>query len=178
MDIGSRESWFRRTIRHSRPLVGPGGTTDRSSGRALPMSNRVFSGKPYPYSEAGWHQGEHYSPQRPSPVSPAALWSEAACCLGISSYALVIVRHPVRVAESLRHRWQDEASRPAAVVQDDRSHLLWFRYLLEAEQHSQDMLRAWLTYEDLLQAPVHGLWRSLDTLGLPPPRRSAKWRLS
>jgi len=94
------------------------------------------------------------------------LWSEAARCLGISSYALVIVRHPLRVVESLRRRWQDEASRPAAMVQDDRAILLWLGYLLEAEQHSQDMPRAWLTYEGLLHAPVHGLRQSLDTLGI------------
>ncbi|WP_089728546.1 glycosyltransferase family protein [Candidatus Thiosymbion oneisti] len=98
------------------------------------------------------------------------LWSEAAHRLGISSYALVTVRHPLKVAESLRRRWQDEASRPAAVVQGDRSILLWLRYLLEAEQHSQAMPRAWLTYEDLLHAPVHGLRRGLDTLGISPPR--------
>ncbi|WP_133510874.1 glycosyltransferase family protein [Candidatus Thiosymbion oneisti] len=98
------------------------------------------------------------------------LWSEATRRLGISSYALVIARHPLKVAESLRRRWQDEASRPAAVVQGDRSILLWLGYLLEAEQHSQDMPRAWLTYEGLLHAPVHGLRRSLDTLGISPPR--------
>ena len=98
------------------------------------------------------------------------LWSEAARCLGISSYALVIVRHPLRVVESLRRRWQDEASRPAAMVQDDRAILLWLGYLLEAEQHSQDMPRAWLTYEGLLHAPEHRLRQSLDTLGISPPR--------
>lgn len=70
------------------------------------------------------------------------LWREVAARVHARAGAVLMVRHPSEVATSLQRR--DGLSR-------SRAHLLWIRYLLDAERATRGMPRAFVSYEALLE---------------------------
>jgi len=88
------------------------------------------------------------------------LWLSALDELDIPVRAILVLRHPAEVADSLAKR---NGFLP------DKSGMLWLRYMLEAERYSRSFARITLRYEDLLCD-----WRSQSeriarTLGLAWP---------
>nr|WP_246121003.1 glycosyltransferase [Luteimonas granuli] len=70
------------------------------------------------------------------------LWLDAARSADTRPGALLMVRHPDEVAASLQRR--DGLSRP-------RAHLLWLRYMLEAERATRGVPRVFVAYEAVLR---------------------------
>ena len=94
------------------------------------------------------------------------LWADVAADVGVGAAAVVMVRHPDEVAASLHRR--DGMSTL-------RGHLLWIRYLLEAERGSRGLPRVFVAYEDLLSDWRGQIARISQALGVPlsPPAESA-----
>ena len=101
---------------------------------------------------------------RTSRVVP--LWRDVARAVGAEVGAMLMLRHPVEVAASLRRR--DGLS-------SARSHLLWITYVLDAERGSRGTRRAFVSYEALLadwrgemarlrQGPIGGMVPALDPM--------------
>ena len=76
-------------------------------------------------------------------------WTENLAAASIEAVAVLVFRHPCEVAMSLHSR--DGLVR-------DHAHLLWLRYLLDAERHTRAVVRQVVGYQDLLSN-----WR--DVLG-------------
>ncbi|MGV8921324.1 MAG: glycosyltransferase [Pseudomonas sp.] len=77
---------------------------------------------------------------RSSRIAP--LWRDVSQATGVRLVAVVMVRHPLEVAESLRRR--DNFS----VV---RANLLWMRYILDAERDTRGWPRLFIAYDHLLK---------------------------
>jgi hypothetical protein len=70
------------------------------------------------------------------------LWREALDQTGVEKAAIIVLRHPSEVAESLGVR--DGLSR-------EHVNLLWARHLLDAERTTRDMPRCVVSYDSLLE---------------------------
>ncbi|MGH8075357.1 MAG: hypothetical protein ACREO4_15000 [Lysobacter sp.] len=92
---------------------------------------------------------------RSSRVLP--LWREVAEQAGARVAPVIMVRHPDEVAASLHRR--DGLSR-------SRAHLLWARYLLDAERASRGSARVFVAYEALLRDWQGEIKRLDATFGL------------
>lgn len=93
------------------------------------------------------------------------LWRDVLARAGVRAQVVIPVRHPLAVAGSL-------ARRDAFPV--EKSVLLWTLYMLAAEAGSQDLPRAFVSYDNLLTD-----WRAevaaMETaLGAPLPRLSER----
>ena len=69
------------------------------------------------------------------------LWTSLLAELQVNGKAVLCLRHPLEVAESLVRR--DKLDRTLALM-------LWFLHVLESERYSRDMSRSVLIYDDLL----------------------------
>jgi hypothetical protein len=83
--------------------------------------------------------------------------------LGFACYALLPVRNPLEVAQSLKRR--DKFSLPKSIS-------LWLRHVLDAEHRSRGMPRRFLTYEGLLSDWRSQIDRATATMGVIWPKRS------
>lgn len=84
------------------------------------------------------------------------LWLEAATGRGLETRCLLVLRHPVEVAASLRAR--DGMGEEAAAI-------LWLRYVLESLHASAARPRALLTYDALMRDPQAALGDVCARLG-------------
>jgi hypothetical protein len=84
-------------------------------------------------------------------------WKEHLAAAGIEAVAVLLFRHPSEVAMSLQAR--DQLGR-------EHAHLLWLRYLLDADQHTRTLPRLVVGYEDLLSNWRDVLRRLASDLGL------------
>jgi hypothetical protein len=91
-------------------------------------------------------------------------WRAAIAAFGARPLAVVMVRHPLDVMDSLRRHfgWAPTTS-----------YLLWLRYMLDAESASRDMPRAIVTFDRLLSDWCGTILRLQTELGVRWPRRSA-----
>lgn len=85
------------------------------------------------------------------------LWLEVAASVHARPGAVLMIRHPNEVAASLQRR--DGLSR-------SRAHLLWIRYLLDAERATRGTPRAFVSYEALLEDWRGEIGRIGSALGL------------
>jgi hypothetical protein len=91
-------------------------------------------------------------------------WRAAVAAFGARALAVVMVRHPLKVIDSLSRRYE---CAPAT------SCLLWLRYMLDAEHASRDLPRTIVTYDALLSDWPDTISRLQTGLALHWPRRSA-----
>lgn len=91
-------------------------------------------------------------------------WSEVLREFGAEVNCVLVLRHPLEVAASLRER--DGFGRP-------RSLALWLRHTLDAERMTRKMPRVFLSYESLLEDWRGTVATVADRLALSWPRRSA-----
>lgn len=89
------------------------------------------------------------------------LWKRVLAERGVRAVALLVARHPVQVAASIRSRngWAEAVGA-----------LLWMRNMFEAERSTRDLPRAVVTYDRLLADPIATLWQAAERMGvaLPP----------
>ena len=99
------------------------------------------------------------------------VWLKAAQNIGADTKILVIVRHPMEVADSLLKRLENRAFAPAAIVCKKKALLLWLRYVLEAEFFTRNTSRAFLTYDALLKSEpdLFVKIKKLLQIGIPEP---------
>jgi len=86
------------------------------------------------------------------------LWNDLFLRHQVEASALLVVRHPLAVAQSLKLRDQ---------LPVDRSLLLWLSHTLEAERYSRLLSRRVVVYELLLQDPQACLQQAWELAGLP-----------
>jgi hypothetical protein len=91
-------------------------------------------------------------------------WRAAIAAFGARALAVVMVRHPLDVMDSLRRHYG---------CAPPTSYLLWLRYVLDAENASRDMPRAIVTCDRLLSDWSGTILRLQTELGVRWPRRSA-----
>jgi predicted O-methyltransferase YrrM len=89
------------------------------------------------------------------------LWNALIHKHRLQAFVLLVVRHPMAVAKSLKRR---------DGLPLNRSLLLWLAHTLEAERHSRKLKRQVVVYELLLQDPLTTLKRSLRLAGLEQPK--------
>lgn len=77
-------------------------------------------------------------------------WRQVLCELGIEQTAVLMMRDPLEVAQSLATRCHTPEFRPAAIPDTSRALLLWLRYVLDAERHSRGMSRVAIDYFQLV----------------------------
>ena len=77
-------------------------------------------------------------------------WRDCLARLKVDAGAVIILREPREVAQSLQARVLSPESRPAGILSVAKAHWLWLRYVLEAESGSRGLPRCALTYEMLL----------------------------
>lgn len=82
-------------------------------------------------------------------------WQQTLEKCNLTPYYPIIVRHPLEVAASL-------AKRDRFSVQ--KSVLLWMKHMLEAEFHTRNQPRCFLSFEQLLRQPVESLSRLASAL--------------
>lgn len=94
----------------------------------------------------------------------APLWLRATANLGIKATALIVVREPREVAESLRSRdgWLH-----------GHSYVMWVQHLLEAEAATRSIRRTLVTYESLMRDWRSCMLGAADQLGIKWPADSA-----
>lgn len=80
-----------------------------------------------------------------------------------------ILRHPQEVFRSLAARARREETRPAAITVPEKAHLLWLRYVLEAEYQTRGCRRSVITYDGLLADWATTLERVMAEMGLSFP---------
>ncbi|MET1023587.1 MAG: glycosyltransferase [Pseudoxanthomonas sp.] len=91
------------------------------------------------------------------------LWRRVLADLGMHCRPVLMVRPPQEVAASLVAR--QAAAVPWQSWTDDRAGLLWLRYMLAAERHTRGDIRAFCSYDGLLndwQAVARRLAEQLD----------------
>ncbi len=91
------------------------------------------------------------------------LWSQALTHEGYRPVYVIMTRHPVEVADSLKKR--DGFTR-------NQSLILWAKYMLAAELGTRDFPRLFVRYDDLLTNPEDVLDRVESSLNVVLPRRS------
>ncbi|HEY1977143.1 MAG TPA: glycosyltransferase [Candidatus Baltobacteraceae bacterium] len=84
---------------------------------------------------------------------------------GIAPSCILIARHPLEVAASLRDRDGFHWS---------KSLLLWLRHVLEAELHSRDLPRVFVTYDQLMSDWRDVLHKVGERLDISWPRRQSE----
>ena len=82
----------------------------------------------------------------------------------INTYTIIPIRNPKEVAASIAKR---------NGLDIHYNHLLWLRYVLEAEAGSRGTKRAFVTYDDLLENSSFVIKTTEDRLGIKWPRTSA-----
>ncbi len=85
------------------------------------------------------------------------LWNALIARQKLQVAVVLMLRHPLAVAQSLQRR--DQLPR-------DRSLLLWLAHTLEAERHTRDHRRCVVVYEQLLRDPEGTLQACLELVGL------------
>ena len=80
-----------------------------------------------------------------------SLWQQALALLEIQPYAVIMVRHPMESAASMRRR----DAMPEGV-----GLLLWLQYVLAAEEGSRRLPRATLFFDQLLADPAGEIGRA------------------
>lgn len=78
------------------------------------------------------------------------VWRDAALAHRVDLRVLLVQRDASEVARSLAARAKVPAFRPAAIVQPERSDLLWWRHVLWAERYSRGLNRQQQTYQQML----------------------------
>ncbi|HXH88702.1 MAG TPA: sulfotransferase [Gaiellaceae bacterium] len=91
------------------------------------------------------------------------VWLDALATVGVDAAVVLPVRNPLEVAASLKIRNEFGAT---------KSFLLWLRHVLEAELHSRNLPRAYVSYEDFLRDWHTNVTRIADKLGLVWTRSS------
>jgi glycosyltransferase involved in cell wall biosynthesis len=89
------------------------------------------------------------------------LWREVLLGMGIDICAVIPVRHPAEVAESLRLRHGFSI---------EKGLLLWMIHTISAELFTRDMPRVWVTFESLLKQTEKTVSKIRRTLDLSFPR--------
>lgn len=95
------------------------------------------------------------------------MWRAVFDALGVRVHALFVARDPAEVAASLRKRndWPEGLSR-----------LLWMQHIAEAEAATRDLPRAVLSYDALLQSPLHALDEALRAAQVDLPAATPEQR--
>jgi GT2 family glycosyltransferase/glycosyltransferase involved in cell wall biosynthesis len=88
------------------------------------------------------------------------LWQEALAALGVQPFAVISLRHPDEVIQSLQKR---------DLFSADHCWLLWFRYFQEALGYSSLLKRAFVEYDRLLLDPRATLHCLAEQLGIQWP---------
>jgi hypothetical protein len=91
------------------------------------------------------------------------LWDRALKLSGYAPFYIIMVRHPMEVAHSLRTRDQ---------VPVEQGLLLWLDNMVAAERDTRGSPRIFVTYEDLLNAWSSVVDRIERASGVPMPRRT------
>ncbi len=91
------------------------------------------------------------------------LWKEALAEEGYTASFIIMVRHPLEVADSLKAR---------NGLVENRSLILWTQYMLSCEVGTRDSKRMFVKFDDLLANPESVLDRMETELGLQFPRRT------
>jgi len=98
------------------------------------------------------------------------LWNALLEQHRLKAAVVLMVRHPLAVAQSLQRRDQ---------LPIDRSLLLWLSHTLEAERHTRQHPRCVVAYEQLLRAPSRTLQQCLHLVGMevqpPDPALLETW---
>jgi len=89
------------------------------------------------------------------------LWNGLLEEHSLEASVVLMLRHPLAVAQSLQRRNQ---------LPIDRSLLLWLSHTLEAERHTRHLRRSVVVYEQLLRAPDRTLLQCLRLAGLEVQR--------
>lgn len=84
------------------------------------------------------------------------LWLEAAADRGLETHCLLVLRHPIEVAASLRAR---------DGMGEETAAMLWLRHVLESLHASAAQPRALLTYDALMRDPQAALGDACARLG-------------
>jgi hypothetical protein len=87
------------------------------------------------------------------------LYAEAFARLRIGARVVLCLRHPAEVTRSL-------AARDGTDVVN--AGLLWARHVIEAEAHSRELPRVWISYDRLLGDPGGAATVIAEVLGWPP----------
>ncbi len=93
-------------------------------------------------------------------------WRSVLEELDVGVSYLLIARHPDEVFWSLEAR---NAMKLQGFSSSDKAHLLWLRYVLEAEQHTRGTARSILTYDGLLDDWEATVRRAASEASLPLP---------
>ncbi|HTI86762.1 MAG TPA: hypothetical protein VL966_09160 [Alphaproteobacteria bacterium] len=86
------------------------------------------------------------------------IWQRTCAENGVALHTVMIVRHPVEVAQSLARR--DEFS-------ELQSYVLWLRHFLDPERFSRGGSRSFITYDQLMQERLPTIRRIVADLRLP-----------
>lgn len=91
------------------------------------------------------------------------IWAKALKAEGFRYSFVIMVRHPLEVADSLKTR-NDFVS--------NRSFLLWATYMLSSEMGTRNEKRVFVNFNDLIEEPEGVLDRIESSLALKLPRRT------
>lgn len=86
------------------------------------------------------------------------IWSNALTEMGIEQKVVIILRHPLEVAYSLKQRDDFPLNKGLQ---------LWSNHLLWAERHTRDLPRIFISYSDLLDKPGEHFTQLLQELDVP-----------
>lgn len=90
-------------------------------------------------------------------------WEEVFLAAGVKPVALINIRHPLEIAQSLETRNR---------IPEAEAILIWLRHMLDAEHDSRSLDRAFISYDQLLEDPVEVATALEKLLGLRWPRLS------
>ncbi|HEY2051883.1 MAG TPA: hypothetical protein VGH03_21295 [Caulobacteraceae bacterium] len=95
------------------------------------------------------------------------VWQTALNNLNIAPHYIIMLRHPIEVAASLRRRNDFDVA---------QSILLWSAYMTSCEQQTRSESRLVIRYSDLIKNPNHVLDRVENRFGILLPRRDWQTR--
>lgn len=101
------------------------------------------------------------------------LWRTVFAAAAIEPHAVILVRDPREVAQSLAARAAVPEFRPAAIPARERGLLLWLRYLIDAERHSRGLPRQAIEYRHLLADWRAAIAPLIAAGAMPPPAAAA-----
>lgn len=104
----------------------------------------------------GFHGRSRWALKDPRLCRTLPLWLEAAADRGLETRCLLVLRHPVEVAASLRAR--DGMAEEIAAM-------LWLRHVLESLRASAARPRTFLTYDALMRDPQAALGAACARIG-------------
>ena len=150
-------AWHKLARLDSSVLAGPSFSEERQRAAAL-LSRKL-------QSPSAGDENRTFGFKDPRTAILLPLWQPVFEELGLDDRYVISVRHPMESATSLEKR---DGFSPTKGV------FLWAKHMLEAVRRTEGRSRLFVSYERVLEDPLHELDRIAQALDLPKPAAESK----